>query len=230
MKAFERPGAAVEEPEKQRPQNSLLGDLGDRLARTFSAVDRTETRRESNGNTEPSPVDDPPSRADATAPRFSIVRQGYDCAAVDEYIGELEQELIELDRELADLQARTPSGSEVAAELERIGEQTSTILITAHDQAHETTRRAQSEADRCIADAASNAIAITEDANRQLRQLENDKTALRGERGRLLEDIRGLAASLSSLADDAANRFPADPYSASTPADSGTITHSDRGG
>ncbi|MBV9050309.1 MAG: DivIVA domain-containing protein, partial [Solirubrobacterales bacterium] len=139
------------------------------------------------------------------------VRQGYDCEAVDEYVSDLEQELIELDRELAELRTRTSSSGEVQAEIERIGEQTSKILLAAHDQAQETTRRAQAEADRCISDAASNAVAITEDANRQLRQLEADKRSIRGERTRLLEDIRNLATALSSLAEDAAGRFPIEP-------------------
>jgi DivIVA protein len=210
MKAFEKPGATFEEPVKRRPQSSLLGDLGDRLARTFSVSEREETLRKPNGNGEAPLPDERPRTTPVTAPRFSIVRQGYDSAAVDDYLGELEQELIDLDRELAELQARTPSGTKVAAEIERIGEQTSTILLAAHDQAQQTTSRAQAEADRCIADAASNAIAITEDANRQLRQLEADKNSLRAERARLLDDIRGLATTLSSLAADAADRFPSE--------------------
>lgn len=209
MKAFDKSGAKIEEPAKRRPQGSLLGDLGDRLTKTFSMSERTETDAKPNGRTEP-PFDaeQPPPPEKVTAPRFPIVRQGYDCEAVDEYVSDLEQELIELDRELADLRSRASAGGEVTAEIERIGEQTSKILLAAHDQAHETTRRAQAEADRCISDAATNAVAITEDANRQLRQLEADKRSIRGERARLLEDMSGLATALSSLADDAADRFP----------------------
>ena len=212
MKASDKPEVRFEEPVKRRPQSSLLSDLGDRLARTFSVSERMQSPTQLNGGSEGPDTDERPSRSGPpTAPRFAIVRQGYECAAVEEYVAELEQELIDLDRELADLQARAPSGNKVAAELERIGEQTAAILLAAHDQAQETTRRAQAEADRCIADAASNAIAITEDANRQLRQLETDKTSLRGERARLLEDIRMLATALSSLADDASERFPSEP-------------------
>ena len=212
MKAFDKPDPKFEEPAKRRPQGSLLGDLGDRLTKTFSMSERSETTPKPNGRTEP-PFDaeKPPSPEQVTAPRFSIVRQGYDCEAVDEYVSDLEQELIELDRELAELRTRTTSSGEVQAEIERIGEQTSKILLAAHDQAQETTRRAQAEADRCISDAASNAVAITEDANRQLRQLEADKRSIRGERTRLLEDIRNLATALSSLAEDAAGRFPIEP-------------------
>ncbi len=217
MKAFDnKSGAKPEEPAKRRPQGSLLGDLGDRLTKTFSMSERPEAAAKPNGRTNapfdaeqsPSPS---PSPEKVTAPRFSIVRQGYDSEAVDEYVSDLEQELIELDREVADLRARASTGHEVHAEIERVGEQTSKILLAAHDQAQETTRRAQAEADRCISDAASNAVAITEDANRQLRQLEADKRAIRGERKRLVEDMRGLATALSSLAEDADGRFPPDP-------------------
>ena len=40
------------------------------------------------------------------AARFTVVKQGYDCAAVDEHIAELEREMAELDHELADLRGR----------------------------------------------------------------------------------------------------------------------------
>jgi hypothetical protein len=210
MKGFDKPGV-IEESGKKRQQGSLLGDLGDRLSKTFSSSDKTETSVESNGRAEPPFDAEQPLSPERVAPRFSIVRQGYDCDAVDEYVAELEQELIELDRELAELQAQAPSGGEVKAEIEKVGEQTSQILLAAHEQANETTRRAQAEADRCISDAASNAVKITEDANRQLRQLETDKRSIRGERARLLDDVRGLATALSMLADDASHRFPPEP-------------------
>jgi DivIVA protein len=128
--------------------------------------------------------------------------------SVDEHLAELEQQLLARDRELAELRARTPLKAEIAAEIERIGEQTSAVLIAAHDQAQETTRVAQERADRCVADAVANASAITSEANRQLRELESEKTSLGRERQRLLEDVRVVAAALSSLADDAAERFP----------------------
>ena len=50
--------------------------------------------------------------------------------------------------------------------------------MAAHEKAQETTQTAQSEADRCVADAAANALAITEDANRQLREIEGEKHGL----------------------------------------------------
>jgi hypothetical protein len=137
-----------------------------------------------------------------------MARQGYDCVAVDEHVADLERELIELDQELVALRARASSDRHVEAEIQRIGEQTSSILLAAHDKAQETTKAAQAEADRCMADAAANALAITEDANRQLRELEGEMTALKVTRKRLLEDVRGIAGSLTSIADDAGDHFP----------------------
>jgi cell division septum initiation protein DivIVA len=162
---------------------------------------------------------------DEAPTRFPIAHQGYDCASVDQHVADLEQELGELDGELAQLRAQALSRDDVAAEIERIGEQTSAILIAAHDQAEETKRLAQGQAERCVADAAANAIATTSEANRELRELESEKAALGYERERLLEDIRGVAAALSSLADNATERFPPEqqqpgpPRQQSTPAD-----------
>ena len=68
--------------------------------------------------------------------------------------------LAELERELDELRepGEAPPTS-ITEEIERIGEQTASILVVAHDQAHETTRLAQEQAERCIADAAANAVA-----------------------------------------------------------------------
>ncbi len=138
---------------------------------------------------------------DLVPPRFPVVRRGYDRDAVDEYIAELE-------RELDDLRAGREASGAVTAEIERIGEQTVAILRVAHEQASDTTRRAQEEADRCLSAAASNAVAITEEAKAQLRQLDAETDAIWRERARLLEDVRQVAASLSTLAEDALERLP----------------------
>jgi cell division septum initiation protein DivIVA len=207
VRGFDKRGVTFARPVKRGPRGPRLPGPA---TRGFPTFDPTEPNGDFEGELE-YPVDDEPvSPWDQHATRFPIARNGYDCAFVDEHVAGLERDLTEMDRELAELRARTPSGNEVAAEIQRIGEQTSTILLEAHDKAHETTRDAQAQADRCIADAASNAIAITEDANRQLRQLEGDMTSLRHERERLLEDIRNLASALSSVAEQAADRFPAD--------------------
>lgn len=101
-------------------------------------------------------------------PRFPITRRGYDRAVVDERFAELEQEVIELDRELANVHASTPPDNDAAADTDRIGKQVSAILIAAHESADETTRVAQAEADRRIADAESRVRSLTEAPNREL--------------------------------------------------------------
>jgi cell division septum initiation protein DivIVA len=206
MADFNRLGAVPEEPAERR---SRFGELGDGLTRTLSAnPDHDRSRPKPRAHLNRKLETPPPLACDEPMPRFPITRHGYDCAAVHKHVAELEQERIDLDRELAELHARTPSKGDVAGEMARIGKQTSAILIAAHEQAKETTQHAKEEADRCIADAASNLVATTADTQRQLRDLETEKLSLGRERDRLVEDIRSIAASLTSLADDAAERFP----------------------
>jgi hypothetical protein len=209
--------ATIDEPVKQRSPGSRFAELGDRLARTFGSVDQRDadlTSWESNGDAE-DPVPPPispaplPPVAEAPAPRFPTARHGYDRAVVDERIAELERELAEL---------RRASANAVATEIERIGEQTAAILQTAHEQAQETTRRGQLQADHVLSAAAANAVAITEDATQQLRQLDSDTDAVWRERGRLIDDVRIIATALVALAEDAAERFPAEPEKVGAPA------------
>jgi cell division septum initiation protein DivIVA len=134
--------------------------------------------------------------------RFPLAPFGYNRTAVDEQLARLERELDELRSQ------REPLGS-ITDELERIGEQTASILVVAHDQAHETTRLAQEQAERCVADAAANAVAMTEEAKQRLGDLDNETDAIWRERERLLEDVRVVSAALANLADQASDRFPA---------------------
>ncbi len=147
---------------------------------------------------------------DQVLPRFPIARQGYDCATVDEYVAGLERELGELDVELATLRAATPSNGEAAAEIERLGQQTSGILLAAHDGAQEITRTAEEQADRCLADAASNALAITREANQQLTDLQGEIASLCDERERILKDVRKSANALKKLAGDVPDALPSE--------------------
>jgi hypothetical protein len=117
-----------------------------------------------------------------------------------------------------DLPPRVPPVS-IAEELERIGEQTASILVVAHDQAAETRRRAQEEADRCIARAAADAVNITAQAKQRLADLDAETEAVWRERERLLQDLRVTAMALSTLADEAAQRFPAEDKGADATAD-----------
>jgi cell division septum initiation protein DivIVA len=145
-----------------------------------------------------------------TSPRFPLARRGYECGAVDQYVAELEQELVALDQELVQLRAQLPSAGEVTSEIQRVGQQTSAILIAAHEQAQETARNAEQEAERRMAEATSNAFAMTAEARQQVGELEREKASLRSERERLITDIRTLSAALAGVADDADQRFAAD--------------------
>jgi cell division septum initiation protein DivIVA len=205
MTEFDRPGTTIDQPDKRRAPSSRLADLGDRLARTFGPVAAKPVGAPWEAHTEahyPIPDGDDEPWED-TAPPFPVVRSGYDRTAVDEYLNELE-------REIDELRVQASSKTEVSTEIKKIGEQTAAILQVAHQQAHETTRQAQAEADKCLSDAASNAIAMTDEAKQKLRNLDSETDAVWHERARLIEDVRSVAAALVSLAQDAADRFPSE--------------------
>ena len=204
MTQLDRPSATLDRQTKRRAPSSRLADLGDRIARTFSPATDAGHAPPWEANTEahyPLPDDDDAQWDDPAAP-FPVVRSGYDRNAVDSYIGELE-------REIDELRGR-PSTSEtaVAEEIKRIGEQTASILQAAHQQAHETRMKAQTEADKCLSDAAANAIAMNEEAKKKLRHLDSETDAVWHERVRLIEDVRTVATALITLADQASDRFP----------------------
>jgi hypothetical protein len=213
MGGFERRGGTINAPARRRSAGGRLADLGDKLARSVSPVDRARSVPEDQDDTEYLIEDERDLQWDNVLPRFPITKQGYDCAAVDEQVAELERELTELDQELADLRAQMPSRSETAAEIEKIGEQTSAILLAAHESAQQTAREAEAQADRCVADAAANAIEITTQANRKLSDLQSETGMLYRERERLLEDVRGVADALGSLADRPPMTVLAEPQS-----------------
>src|SRR5579875_622597 len=142
--------------------------------------------------------------------RFPTAPLGYSRQAVDDHIAALEAEIAEL-REVIE---PPPSINE---EIERLGEQTASILVVAHDKAHETARRAQEQAARSVREAARNAERITREAERRLRQLDEETDAVWRERERLLEDVREVSRTLATLVDAATERFPAAPEPASSP-------------
>lgn len=203
MGDFNRRGVALSGPVRSR---SRLAELGNRLAGAFTAPTERRSDRD-HGDAIRSAGEEPFLPWDDSPPRFAVVRQGYDCPAVDRYVAELEQELIALDREIEQLREQAPSEGEVKTEIQQLGEQTSAILIAAYEQAQQTTRLAQEEADKCIADAAAKALAMTSDTKEQLRELEAEQQSLRHERERLIGDVRRLSAALTTLADEADQRF-----------------------
>jgi hypothetical protein len=149
---------------------------------------------------EPQPSEDTAFFEEDELSRFPLARAGYSRAAVD-------AELAALEKQIEALKGAKPSMS-IQEEIERLGEQTASILIVAHNEAQETTRQAQEQADRCIADAASNAVSMTEKAKRDLAEIDNETDAVWRERARLIDDARTVGTALIALADEAAERFP----------------------
>jgi DivIVA domain-containing protein len=210
MSDFERSGMNFDEPTKRRSPGTWFADVGDRLARGFNNFDRPASDDDPPGWEEYDDSDQATEVVDSVEwdpgdspgkKRFPTTLHGYDRESVDAHLDALE-------RELADLRIRRNPAAAVEAEIERVGEETSAILRVAHEQASEITRRAQTQADRCVSDAAANAVAMTEDAKRKLRQLDSETDAVWAERGRLIDDVRTVATALFSLAEDAADRFP----------------------
>jgi hypothetical protein len=203
MSYFQRPDATLDEQrEPQASTRSPFADFSDRIARWFAGPGREPVEElESDGDPACELAAGPEAR-DA-APPFPLAPSGYNRLVVDARLAELE-------RELDELRARHEPPMSITEEIERIGEQTASILVVAHDKAHETTRLAQEQADRCIADAAANAVAITVQAKERLRELDNETDSVWRERERLIEDVRVVSVALGSLATEASARFPAE--------------------
>ncbi len=215
MSHFHRHGTKLPEREESEEQpRAPFADVAARFANWFTGMEREHEHEQLPAAGEE--IDPDPLRAltagaadDREPSRFPVAPLGYNRAAVDEHLADLERELAELGHELAELRTHRETPMTVTEELERIGEQTASILIVAQDKANETTRRAQEQAERCIADAAANAVSITEEAKQRLRELDNETDSVWRERERLLEDVRAVSAALASLADQASERFPA---------------------
>lgn len=172
-----------------------LGPVGHRLAGVLRGTG--DPGREGANEAE----DGAETPAEQEALRFALVWRGYDRTAVDEYVTALEGELAALDRELTDLRGGSPAKQEVASELQRIGEQTSAVLMAAHEQREEIVRGAQAEAERCIAEANAAANARTAACEARLRELSAQTDGVRAERDRLLDDVRKISAALAAVAD-----------------------------
>lgn len=227
-----RPDEEPEAPDEsqgsgEEPRTPFAGVAG-RFAHWITGMDRVPgSQPEAEEPEEEAETDGDPLRAltagaaePAETSRFPLAPLGYSRPAVDQHLAELERELSELDHELVQLRSQREAAPSITEELERIGEQTASILVVAHDKATETTRRAEEQAERCIAEAAANAVALTEGAKRRLQELDAETDAVWRERERLLEDVRAVSTALASLADQASERFPA----ADTPAGGATQT------
>lgn len=148
----------------------------------------------------------------ATArPGFPIVPRGYDRAAVDESIAGLQAELTEADRELAEVRNRLEGADEVQTELKRIGEQTSSVLISAYEQRDVILREAREAAQSALAESGARASALVADGEARLRELEAKTATVQRERDRLLEEIRAVSAGLAAVADSVETPVAAQP-------------------
>ncbi len=141
--------------------------------------------------------------------RFPWSLRGYRRSAVDQHIGELELELSELDRELAELRAAATLREEVANEMRRIGEETAGVLIEAHNQREAIARAAEEEAQRLVADATAKATAITAESEARVRELEAQHEVAHQERDRLLENALAASAAIADVVHAAHQQVPA---------------------
>jgi cell division septum initiation protein DivIVA len=191
-----------------------------RLARTFGGFDRTQAELPAweGDDDEFPPTVASDERWDEVPDRFPVTRHGYDRDAVDQHVDALE-------RELAGLRASGTEPEAVSTEIKRIGEQTAAILQVAHEQADQTRREASTEADRCLQDAAANAVRINDEAQRRLRQLDSDVDRISRERTRLIGDVRAVATALLSIADEAVQRFEPEPTGADLPFPAAPAAH-----
>lgn len=175
---------------KRTPRRSFAA-VGQRLASTFRATEDAGCRDDQDTLTELLPL------------RFAIVRRGYEREAVDEYVSQLEGELAALDQEFAGHRGASATPPEVEAEIRRIGEQTSAVLMAAHEQREEILRQAQAEAERCVADASAKATALTTRCEKRLRDLGAQTDAAESQRDRLLDELRTISAGLATVVDSA---------------------------
>jgi cell division septum initiation protein DivIVA len=153
----------------------------------------------------------------ADEPPFPLVIRGYERRSVDEYLEATSMRLGELEA------LQSPSVA-VQEALERVANDTGSILKEAHETAEGVLTRAQEEADRLVREAREEADRTIASAQARVRQIGIDTDALWQERLRLIEDAQVTAASLSALAEDAAGRFPAwEPEDEPAGADAGVV-------
>ncbi len=144
------------------------------------------------------PEDPVPIAADVD---FPVALRGYDRIAVDAYVRRTTQLV-------AELQATHSPEAAIRRALERVGEEISGVLQSAHETAHQVTSRSRSEAEDRLEVARREAAEITADARVRLRELDAETDKIWAERMRIVDDARDLARQLMVLADAAAERFP----------------------
>ena len=143
--------------------------------------------------------DDPmPSVADV---EFPLALRGYDRLAVDAYVRKTSQLV-------AELQATRSPEAAVRRALERVGEEISGILQRAHETAAQITAQSRSDAEDRLDGARQEAVRLTADAERRVKELDAETDRIWAERHRIVEDARELARQLLVLTESATERFP----------------------
>ncbi|HET9104554.1 MAG TPA: DivIVA domain-containing protein [Solirubrobacteraceae bacterium] len=218
----ERPARVATRPRtaEERPRvGARLSGFGSRVRDALAGLDLGQvTRPPAFEPADPEATQafdvlaDVPAESESTG-RFAVAPLGYNRTAVDEHVAALERELAEL-RETREPQEPAIS---ITEEIERIGEQTASILVVAHDKAHETTRLAQEQAQRRVADARADAEAITAAAQARLEALDAETDSVWQERARLLDDARAVADEMIALIERARERFPDEVKAPETP-------------
>jgi vacuolar-type H+-ATPase subunit H len=137
-------------------------------------------------------------------PLFPFVIRGYDRRMVDEHVELLTERVAELEA------LQSPSVA-VQEALERVANDTGSILKEAHETADGVLTRANAEAERLMREASEEADRTIASAEARVRQLAIDTDSLWQERMRLIDDSRAVATSLTQIADEAADRFPPEP-------------------
>lgn len=153
------------------------------------------------------PEDPVPEVADID---FPLALRGYDRLAVDAYVRKTSQLV-------AELQATRSPDAAIRRALERVGEEVSGILQRAHETAEQITAQSRIEAEERLEHARREATEITSSADRRLAELDSETDRIWSERHRIVEDARELARQLVSLAEAAAERFPAAPEETEEP-------------
>jgi len=134
---------------------------------------------------------------------FPVALRGYDRLAVDAYVKRTSQLVAELQS------TRSPEAA-VRRALERVGEEVSSILQRAHEAAAQITAQSRSEAEDRLERARQEAAEITSGARQRIKDLDAEVDRIWAERQRIVEDAQDLARQLLSLAEAAADRFPAE--------------------
>lgn len=161
------------------------------------------------------------ARPGAGEPEFAIVLRGYERGAVDAYVARMTQLV-------AELQATRSPQSAVKSALDRVGEETASILQRAHETAEQVSARSRAHAEERLQLAETEAEGIRAGAEARVRKLDADTDVIWQERRRLIEDVRKVADALLAVTDDALERFPPEeaapaPGAPATPAKSAPL-------